>query len=178
MAEENMLMKKRTAHTFANVNSKLAATLLLTSFLSACATAPGNYLDTSRLKDDGQHDSQPAETYPVHVIDAAVVTAQAQAAAKTQVLPTSTLSDPSQYVYRLSPQDILGITVWDHPELTTPQGSTLSAGGNTTQTIAGALQQPYTAALPGQADPYGQTIAGDGTIFFPFVGRIRGGGQN
>lgn len=183
MAEENMLMKKLAAHSFANgkstnLSSKLAATLLLTSFLSACATAPGNYLDTSRLKDDGRHDSQAAETYPVHVIDAAVVTAQAQAAAaKTQVLPPSNLSDPSQYVYRLAPQDILGITVWDHPELTTPQGSTLSAGGNTTQSIGGALQQPYTAALPGQADPYGQTIAADGTIFFPFVGRIKAAGK-
>ncbi len=181
-----MLMKKLTAHTFANFNStgvksRFAATLLLTSFLSACATAPGNYLDTSRLKDDGQHQSQQAnETYPVHLIDGPLVAAQAQAqaAAAQQALPTSRYSDPSQYVYRLSPQDILGITVWDHPELTTPQGSTLSAGGNTTQSIAGALQQPYTAALPGQADPYGQTIAPDGTIFFPFVGTHHGRGQD
>ncbi len=98
MAEKNMLMKKRTAHTFANFNStgfksKFAATLLLTSFLSACATAPGNYLDTSRLKDDGQHQSQQAnETYPVHLIDGPLVAAQAQAqaaAAAQQALPTS-----------------------------------------------------------------------------------------
>ncbi|CAD6511401.1 hypothetical protein LMG28140_00463 [Paraburkholderia metrosideri] len=172
-------MKKLTANSFANLGSKVgstfAATLLLTSFLSACATAPGNYLDSSRLKDDGQ---TPTETYPVHLIDANLIVAQAQAAAsKTQELPTSAIADPSQYVYRLSPQDILGITVWDHPELTTPQGSTLSAGGNTTQSIGGALQQPYTAALPGQADPYGQTIAADGTIFFPFVGRIQAAGK-
>jgi polysaccharide biosynthesis/export protein len=177
-------MKKLTANSFASfrmtlrvtLRAKVAASLLLTSFLSACATAPGNYLDTSRLKEDGR--SAPTETYPVHLIDASLIVAQAQAAAaKTQVLPRSNLSDPSQYVYRLSPQDILGITVWDHPELTTPQGSTLSAGGNTTQSIGGALQQPYTAALPGQADPYGQTIAADGTIFFPFVGRIQAAGK-
>ncbi|WP_408638600.1 polysaccharide biosynthesis/export family protein [Paraburkholderia ginsengisoli] len=173
-------MQKLTANSFANVranfSSKFATTLLLTSFLSACATAPGNYLDTSRLKEDGQN--HPTETYPVHLIDGTLIAEQAQAAAsKTQVLPASTLSDPSQYVYKLSPQDILGITVWDHPELTTPQGSTLSSGGNTTQSIGGALQQPYTAALPGQADPYGQTIAADGTIFFPFVGRIMAAGK-
>lgn len=175
-----MLMQKLTANSFANVranfSSKFATTLLLTSFLSACATAPGNYLDTSRLKEDGQN--HPTETYPVHLIDGTLIAEQAQAAAsKTQALPASTLSDPSQYVYKLSPQDILGITVWDHPELTTPQGSTLSSGGNTTQSIGGALQQPYTAALPGQADPYGQTIAADGTIFFPFVGRIMAAGK-
>nr|WP_144107833.1 polysaccharide biosynthesis/export family protein [Paraburkholderia sp. BCC1886] len=186
-------MKKPTpnachaAHAVTQVPSKLAAALaaplaaalLLTSFLSACATAPGNYLDTSRLKDDGAQQNQAAETYPLHQIDGTLVAAQAQAQASAAPaeLPAARFSDPSQYVYRLSPQDILGITVWDHPELTTPQGSTLSAGGTTTQTIAGALQQPYTAALPGQADPYGQTIAADGTIFFPFVGRIRAAGK-
>ncbi|WP_429561959.1 polysaccharide biosynthesis/export family protein [Paraburkholderia sp. MM6662-R1] len=175
MAEKNMLKKPRIENSFASLRTKLAASLLLTSFLSACATAPGNYLDTSRLKDNDQASS---ETYPVHLIDANLIMAQAQAAAaKIQPLPPAALSDPSLYVYHLAPQDILGITVWDHPELTTPQGSTLSSGGNTTQTIAGALQQPYTAALPGQADPYGQTIAADGTIFFPFVGRIQAAGK-
>jgi polysaccharide export outer membrane protein len=186
MAEKNMLMEKLTTPAHANRNPggftlKLAGTLLLTSFLSACVTAPGNYLDTSRLKDDGQHQGAAAnETYPVHLIDGPLVAAQAQAQASAarQALPPSRYSDPSQYVYRLAPQDILGITVWDHPELTTPQGSTLSAGGNTTQSIGGALQQPYTAALPGQADPYGQTIAADGTIFFPFVGRIQAAGKS
>ncbi len=57
-----MLMTKLTAHTFANFKPRFAASLLLTSFLSACVTAPGNYLDTSRLKDDGQHQNQPQET--------------------------------------------------------------------------------------------------------------------
>ncbi|NML31246.1 polysaccharide biosynthesis/export family protein [Paraburkholderia antibiotica] len=170
-----MLKKTLAANSFTGFRVKLSAALVLTSFLSACATAPGNYLDTSRLKDN---DPAPTETYPVHLITANLIVTQAQdAAGKVQPLPPATLSDPSQYVYRLAPQDILGITVWDHPELTTPQGSTLSSGGNTTQTVAGALQQPYTAALPGQADPYGQTIAHDGTIFFPFVGRIQAAGK-
>ncbi len=154
----------------------LTVALLLTAFLSACATAPGNYLDTSSLKEDSS--SKPAETYPVHLIDSDLVMAQAQQAASQQtVLPPGKYSDPSQYVYHVAPQDILGITVWDHPELTTPNGSTLSTGDNTTQTLAGAVQQPYTTALPGQADPYGQTVAPDGTIFFPFVGRMQAAGK-
>jgi polysaccharide export outer membrane protein len=164
MAEQNMLKRN------------LTVALLLTAFLSACATAPGNYLDTSSLKEDSS--GKPAETYPVHLIDADLVMAQAQqAAAQQTVLPPGKYSDPSQYVYRVAPQDILGITVWDHPELTTPNGSTLSTGDNTTQTLAGAVQQPYTTALPGQADPYGQTVASDGTIFFPFVGRMQAAGK-
>jgi polysaccharide export outer membrane protein len=164
MAEENMLIRNFTV------------ALSLTALLSACATAPGNYLDTSRLKEDSQN--KPTETYPVHLIDSDLIMAQAQqAAAQQPALPPAKYTDPSQYVYRVAPQDILGITVWDHPELTTPNGSTLSTGDNTTQTLAGAVQQPYTTALPGQADPYGQTVASDGTIFFPFVGRIHVAGR-
>ncbi|MGF7135685.1 polysaccharide export outer membrane protein [Paraburkholderia sp. EB58] len=154
----------------------LTVALLLTAFLSACATAPGNYLDTSSLKEDSSN--KPAETYPVHLIDSDLVMTEAQqAAAQQTILPPGKYTDPSQYVYRVAPQDILGITVWDHPELTTPNGSTLSTGDNTTQTLAGAVQQPYTTALPGQADPYGQTVASDGTIFFPFVGRMQAAGK-
>ncbi|BCZ77875.1 exopolysaccharide biosynthesis protein BceE [Paraburkholderia terrae] len=157
----------------------IALTIALTTFLSACATAPGNYLDTSRLKEDSQN--KPAETYPVTLIDASVIQKQqaqtADSIAKQVLPPPGPFTDPTQYIYHVAPQDILGITVWDHPELTTPNGSTLSSGGNTTQSIGGALQQPYTQALPGQADPYGQTVAPDGTIYFPFVGRIRASGR-
>ncbi|SDG46209.1 polysaccharide biosynthesis/export family protein [Paraburkholderia phenazinium] len=153
----------------------LIVALLLTPFLSACI-APGNYLDSSRLKEDSH--ASPTETYPVHLIDPTLVAQQMQqAATQQQTLPPGKYSDPSQYIYRVEPQDILGITVWDHPELTTPNGSTLSTGDNTTQTLAGAVQQPYTTALPGQADPYGQTVAHDGSIFFPFVGRLQVAGR-
>lgn len=155
----------------------LTVVLSLTVFLSACATAPGYYLDTSRLKEDSQ--SKPKDDYPVQLIDSDLVMAQAQqaAAAQKNALPPAANTDPAQYVYRIAPQDILGITVWDHPELTTPNGSTLSTGDNTTQTLAGAVQQPYTTALPGQADPFGQTVGSDGTIFFPFVGRLHVAGR-
>ncbi|KVO75811.1 exopolysaccharide biosynthesis protein [Burkholderia ubonensis] len=153
----------------------VALAVALTTLLSACATAPGNYLDASRLKEAER--AQPSETYTVHYIDAKLIMDQLQQQRVSHPLPPSRFADPSQYVYRIGPQDILGVTVWDHPELTTPQGQSFSSGGNTTQTVAGALQQPYTTALPGQADPYGQTVGADGTIFFPFVGRIRAAGK-
>ena len=150
--------------------------LVLTSFLSACGIAPGNHLDTSRLNE--QAPTGPAPTYDVKVIDAQLIVAQAKftAAMAPPPLPPSqyTLQD---YVYHVEPQDILGVTVWNHPELTTQSGTSLSTGGNTTQTISSVLQQPYTTALPGQADPFGQTVSPDGTIFFPFVGRIRAAGK-
>jgi polysaccharide export outer membrane protein len=163
MAEKNMLKKN------------LTVALLLTALLSACATAPGNYLDTSSLHEKSA--STATENYPVQLIDADLILTQAQAVVTQQMLPPAHYADPAQYVYRVEPQDILGITVWDHPELTTPNSTTLSTGDNTTQTLAGAVQQPYTTALPGQADPFGQTVAPDGSIFFPFVGVTHVAGQ-
>ncbi|CAB3750760.1 polysaccharide biosynthesis/export family protein [Paraburkholderia humisilvae] len=148
----------------------------LTVFLSACAVAPGYHLDTSRLNDPGPTGPQP--TYDVKTIDAQLIVEQAKfAAAMAQPPLPPSRYDRGNYVYHVQPQDILGITVWNHPELTTQSGTTLSTGGNTTQTIASTLQQPYTTALPGQADPFGQTVTPDGTIFFPFVGRIRAAGK-
>ncbi|BEH34371.1 capsular polysaccharide biosynthesis/export periplasmic protein [Burkholderia pseudomallei] len=152
----------------------LALAVAAATLLQACATAPGNYLDTSRLDDK---DSQSAEHYNVQLITAQLVVSQADAQRKAGPLPPARFVDPMQYVYRIAPQDILGVTVWDHPELTTPQGQSFSSGGNTTQTVAGALQQPYANALPGQADPYGQTVMSDGTIYFPFVGRLHAAGK-
>ncbi|PJO22919.1 exopolysaccharide biosynthesis protein [Burkholderia glumae AU6208] len=164
----------RFAPRAASRAARRAAPAMLAMLLAACSSAPGNYLDTSRLED---HDPTPDTHYNVKLITPQLVVAQALAQRKERPLPPDMFSDPNQYVYRIEPQDILGVTVWDHPELTTPQGQTFSAGGNTTQTIAGALQQPYTNALPGQADPYGQTVGADGTIYFPFVGRVRAAGR-
>ncbi|MFC5429881.1 polysaccharide biosynthesis/export family protein [Paraburkholderia denitrificans] len=157
------------------LRKKLTVVLALSAFVSACSTAPGNYLDTSRLHEEPSN--QPKQQLTVHLIDSQLVMQQAQGAATPQVMPPSRYQDAANYTYHIAPQDILGVTVFDHPELTTPQGSTFSAGGNTTQTVGQALSQPYTSALPGQADPYGQTVAADGTIYFPFVGRVRAAGK-
>jgi len=159
------------------LNKKLTAVLALSAFVAACSTAPGNYLDTSSLHE--QPSNQPQQTYDVQLITPQLVAQQAQtvAAAAPRQLPPSNYVPGSKWTYHIEPSDILGVTVFDHPELSTPQGSTFSTGGNTTQTVGQALTQPYTNALPGEADPYGQTVSSDGTIFFPFVGRIRAAGK-
>lgn len=65
--------------------------------------------------------------------------------------PASPTSPSVDYQYLVGPQDILQITVWNHPELTNP--------GATANELSGRL------------------VGADGYIFFPYAGRIRAAGR-
>lgn len=56
--------------------------------------------------------------------------------------------------YRVGANDLLFITVWDHPELTAPSGP----------------QQ--------QLDANGRLIRPDGTLFYPYIGNVQAAGKN
>jgi len=64
------------------------------------------------------------------------------------------------YVYRVGPQDVLAITVFDHPELTLP----------TTP-----FRDPRSRAQETQSSGKtpGFVVSADGTIFFPFAGEVK-----
>ena len=66
--------------------------------------------------------------------------------------PLDGLLDPAPQPYRIGPQDILLITVWDHPEITLPLGQ----------------YRQDTAA--------GNVVDDQGQLFFPYVGKFQVGG--
>lgn len=92
----------------------------MTAALSGCVLAPGPALDSSRMHDDL---SKPTDTttYDVNLITPELVfklkesdAADARAReASLHAMPADEVSD-----YRVGVNDVLGITVWGHPELT------------------------------------------------------------
>ena len=62
-------------------------------------------------------------------------------------------NDVAEYEYKLGPQDVLNIIVWDHPGLTIPTGG----------------QRP--------AEEDGHRVSNKGTIFYPYVGVVEVAGK-
>lgn len=129
--------------------------------LSACA--PGPWLDKSRLQDDLDAKTG-TETYPVQLITADVIMKQV---AKVRAEQASSLpSDLGKWDYKIGRDDIIGVTVWDHPELSTTTPTTAP------ESTAGAPPLPQVAgAAP--SDQAGHRVGSDGAIFFPTLGRVK-----
>ena len=125
------------------------ATVAMTC-LSGCLWSPGQHL--------GRTEPGPAQvrTAGNDQLDLVAITpkliAMDRAAGQANGLP-SALVDYQPEPYRIGAGDVLYITVWEHPELTVPAGA----------------QQALNAA--------GRLVQGDGTLFYPYVGKIAAAGM-
>jgi polysaccharide export outer membrane protein len=149
----------------------LAASAAFT--VSACA--PGPYLDKSRLQDDlSAHVDN--TVYPVKQISADVIMAQFKQTATPPVLKAGE-GDLSKYDYHIGPKDILGVTIWDHPELMSGNAGGAAGGADAGAAAGGAIggvpPLPGNAQGGAGADTAGHRVALDGTIFFPYLGRVK-----
>jgi len=59
--------------------------------------------------------------------------------------------------YQIGPEDIIYVTIWDHPELTSP--------------FQASVNDPSVPALQGRV------VSADGTVFYPYVGRFKAQGM-
>ncbi|MRT26616.1 polysaccharide export protein Wza [Enterobacteriaceae bacterium RIT697] len=117
--------------------------------LSACQLTPGSQLSTKNKNfiNSSQSSKDIDELVDVYVITPDLVE-------KTRIATPVSRSNPkleqslSGYQYLIGPGDILNVTVWGHPELTTPAGQYRSAGES------------------------GNNVHADGSIFYPYIGKV------
>lgn len=118
--------------------------------LPAC-TAPGYYLDESHTSVD-RSEAGPASTEEVKIIPVTANTINRLRAAPYATQPKQNPqleAAKAAFEYVVGPQDVLSVTVWDHPELTIPAGEFRPAE------LAGNL------------------VNASGNIFFPYAGEIK-----
>ena len=116
--------------------------------LQGCMFAPGQYLDTSTIGQEGSPESSRVELIPI----TPKLIAQNAATHVSSSVPAALLAFKPE-AYRIGANDVLYITVWDHPELTAPSGA----------------QQ--------QIDANGRLVRPDGTIFYPYIGQVEAAGK-
>lgn len=130
---------------------KISVLFILTSIilLAGCQITPGSHIDTSGKKivqaqDDKTLNDVEINVYPVtpaliERLRENVMVAQGNAELNKRL---------DAYEYRIGVGDIIMVTVWEHPELTTPSGQYRSASDT------------------------GNWVHSDGTIFYPYIGKI------
>jgi polysaccharide export outer membrane protein len=123
--------------------------LVASLVLAGCAHAPGMAkLDTSSEELRARAD--------LHEVDVGLIRRQLDERrarnANGPSIPPGFGTDTGPYEYKVAPQDVLRVTVWNQPELTNPSGTTTELSG--------------------------RNVNADGAFFFPYVGTVQAAGRS
>lgn len=143
---------------------KVGGSLVGLASLVGCSLVPGQYLGvTAKINEtdrayvyDATGTESVEERADIFSINPDVIARQAHekeiAAEKINKIRAEVSShQKGSYVYTVAPQDVLRITVWNHPELNNPSG------------VLNDLQ--------------GRIVNNDGNFFYPYAGQVKAAGR-
>lgn len=145
--------------------------LAMTGFLAGCSVFPGTHFSAT-LPDAA---SAPA-AYSIEAITPALLARQATHQSNLPVgqVSPALVRDLSDYSYKVAPHDVISIVVWGDPSQTAlfkPAGASLPPAA---APFAGTLA----AAVPTASAPAaGFKVDTDGSLYFPYIGRVVVGGK-